>query len=191
MKKNSRKKQRIDKSQTACAIYGSMKDYCLHCKKFCLYFIGDYKLSLNYTVDIDPKRFYNGRVEGRCYCMCEDGDDDVSLIPYYRFAPLPNGHEKRGSVRLSGELMKRLRICTSLSYIMPMRLTYYFDSPVEEFEGKKIDRMENMDDYLEAKKEFIEICDRYVRKTRCPLDTNDNKCTFFVERSVERWNKKE
>ena len=186
-----KKKPRIDKSQTACAVNGSMKDYCLKCRKFCLYFIGDYKLNFAYCVDIDPKRFYNGRVEGRCYYMCNDSEDDVSRKPFYEFAKLPNNYEKRGSVRLSGELMQRLRICTSFSYIMPKRLTYYFDSPVEEIEGEKFDRIENIDDFLEAKREFVEICDKYLRKTRCPLEPEDRNCDYYVERVMKSWNRKE
>ena len=164
-------------------MYGCMKDYCLKCKKFCIHFDSTSPPTKLHGI-------YKGTVEGRCYCDSNNNDDLLGRYHYYINALFPNKREKRGKIQFNEGLLKRLRFTHTEADVTPVRLTYYFQKPTVDCDEGTILLMEDVEEYLEAKKEFFEKCDKYLRTTRCPLDNDDERCTFFVERMMKKWNQK-
>lgn len=173
----------MKKKQTACGMYGSMKDYCLKCKKFCVV------INTDDDVEEDEEdKIHNCKIIGMCCSNADNNTEDLA-VEHHEFTLSYDFEIKCGYVKLSYELLNNLMVYSGLGYVTPIRKSpqYRDDDTIWSYcEGAK----KNLKLLLEAKKILFERCDKYLRTTRCPLDNDDERCTFFVERMMKKWNQK-
>ena len=173
----------MKEKQTACKMYGSMKDYCLKCKKFCV------EINTDDDVEEDEEdKIHHCKIIGMCCPNADDNTEDLE-VEHHEFALSYNFNIKHDYVELSYELLARLMFHTGLGYVTPIRKSPYYRDDDVIWTYSEVAK-KNLENLLEAKKILFEKCDRYLRKTRCPLDNDDEHCTFFVERMMRKWNQK-
>lgn len=175
------KKCHKSKKETACSLYGSMKQYCLGCRKFCIEIKTDEAL----YEDREPCKSYECVITGSCFSNANDNTPSFE-VETCEFPLLPNFKIKYGHVELSGEHLDDLLVYSQFGYVTPVRKSFFFsdDDPVWSDE----DSERKLKCLLEAKKVFFKKCDKYLRTTRCPLEPDDRNCSFFVERAMKKWN---
>jgi hypothetical protein len=159
-----------------------MKQYCLKCRKFCVYFEGDY----DYRNMPKPEEIVGGSVSGHCYLLCEANSQ--SQGGFYAVAQVRNEEglgykELKGRISITGKLVHEM-FFSSIGYVTPMRVNQSFDT--WEYEEAVPGYKKHFED---NKKKFFKLCDDYLRTTRCPLEPEDKHCCFYVERAMKKWNK--
>ena len=176
------KKCHKSKKETACSLYGSMKQYCLGCRKFCIEIKTDEAL----YEDRESCKSYECVITGSCFSNANDNTPSFE-VETCEFPLLPNFKIKYGHVELSGELLDDLLVYSQFGYVTPVRKSFFFSDDDSVWSDEESER--KLKRLLEAKKVFFKKCDKYLRTTRCPLELDDRNCSFFVERAMKKWNK--